>query len=645
MSRLMGYVDALANGIGPRPAATDSEYRAAEWIRERMEEHGVTASLEEFETPRTYSWAYVVYHATTIVAAVVSGLFTWAAIPALILALASAVLLAMDLDTRWGLTRLMPKGPSQNVVAKHVPRAARSERSRKIVIVAHYDSARSSLAFAPSMVAGFPTTFALMKWCTWLVPVAILAGIVLPGSADPWIWYATMAISAYLIVPLVIDIHRELFMGFVDGANDNASGVAALLGILDRVLPLEGDEEEEPDTLPLFGPEVLQEEDVVPEGAELIYDEEPANTGAVMPETHLEDEPRLPGIDQPRAWESAAVPAAARVPAEEAVQLTLPEVDEDLGRTRPFTPVAPSERPAVPSFRITGSELSELDLEALLPPIEPVVEPEGAHHAETWSADTHLEPSLAEEFTPIPESRVHEFAERVTGMFKRITPRKKARPEHEGDVSDWLGVEDFDARTNGAEIGTWDNFDDDAGFKGGATGMVFGEVGAETVSQTVSRIREQVMSVTDRDLREKEIWFVATGAEEVGTVGMQAFLKEHASELNGALIVNLDNIGAGSLHWVTAEGMLIRRRSDRRLQSLVRRVSRRLSIDIAPTVFRGLSTDASTALARGYSALTIIGLDGAVPANWHWNSDVVEHVEEANVRDVVTLVAEMIRES
>ena len=38
-------------------------------------------------------------------------------------------------------------------------------------------------------------------------------------------------------------------------------------------------------------------------------------------------------------------------------------------------------------------------------------------------------------------------------------------------MSDWLGVDDdFDAKRSGRDIGSWDNFEGDDGWKGGATG-------------------------------------------------------------------------------------------------------------------------------------------------------------------------------
>ncbi len=640
MSKLMGYVETLADEIGPRPASTDSEFHAAEWIRSRFESHGLAPEFQEFESPRTYSWSFVIYHLATLVAAVISGLFAWLTPIAFVLALASAAVMWSELDTRWGLSRLMPKGPSQNVIARHIPKSSHGERVRKIVIVAHYDSARASLAFSPGMVSGFPVTFALMKWCTWLTPVMILAQMVAPAAADPWVWYATMLVSAYLLIPLFINIHREVAMGYVAGANDNASGVAAMLGVLDRVLPIEGEDEEAAEQV-LFGPETLIEEDVVPAGAVLVYEDE------VPFEPDFSAQPqRLPGID-PRPSHERPAPAVPPMSAPAPEQAELPIASEDLGATRPFVPVSVADH-AEPSLRSSTPELTEFDLEALLPPIEPDARADKASsHAETWDAGTHLDSGIAEDFTPIPESRMHELADRVTGLFKRVVPKKKPRGEEPEEISDWLGVEEFTARKAGEDIGSWENFgdDDDAGWKGGAVGLMLGEPERETVSQTVSRIRETVLAVADRDLLDKEIWFVATGAEEVGTVGMQAFLSEHGPSLKGAFIINLDNLGAGDLSWISAEGMARLRPSDRRLQFLARRVSRERSIDVKTSAFKGLSTDASAALARGYSAGTLMGLERGVPVNWHWKTDTSENVDEQNLVDAVSLVTGIIRES
>jgi hypothetical protein len=239
------------------------------------------------------------------------------------------------------------------------------------------------------------------------------------------------------------------------------------------------------------------------------------------------------------------------------------------------------------------------------------------------------------------------------GLFKGFG-RKERTKEEDADVKGWLGVDDeFDARKAGRDIGSWDNFgkdddDDDAGglgWKGGWAGD--DPIGDDDfAANEAARIRRRVTESSDRDLTEKEVWFVATGAEEVGTSGMEAFLEVYGEEVRDALIINLDNVGSGQLSWVTSEGLARRHRANQRLVGLARRVSRERDILVKPRAWGGLSTDATPALVRGYKAMTLMGFDAqGVPANWHWSTDVTENIELEVVDVAVELVTEMIRQA
>lgn len=597
MAEITQHLTALAEEIGPRPATTDAEHRAAEYVQAAFVARGLEPEVQEFEAPRTYAWAYVVYHLLTLASAFLAGFkseMAWLGWVALAVSAITAFLMWGDLDTKWGLSRLFPKGPSQNVIARHVPKVRRGERLRRIVVVAHYDSARSSLAFAPGAVGRFPVTFALMKACTFAVPVMILAmRLPFTAKAEPYLWYATMAVSAYLLVPLVINVHRELFMPFVDGANDNASGVAAMLGVLNALVP-------EPDASRFAtttfaatrrGPDAAYDAEVVPEGALLSYSPAGGSAPSALPDDFAWVEPTQPVRGQ-RMLEFETIEFAAVGPA-------------------------------------TG---------------ETAREPE---------PERYLGPGPEDEPLPAPEAAPHDEPRRKRGLLGGLRRDKNAPAEHDDhDVKGWLGVDDrFDARKAGREIGSWDRFgedDDDAGglgWKGGWAGDdPIGD--PDFAANEAARIRRRVTETVDRDLTEKEVWFVATGAEEVGTIGMQAFLREYGEEVRDAFIINLDNIGAGNLHWITAEGMARTYRADRRLTGLAKRVSREQEIMIKPRVFKGLSTDATPALARGYKAMSIMALDNAgVPVNWHWRTDTAENVEPELVERVATLVTHMIREA
>jgi hypothetical protein len=621
MAEIMQHLTALADEIGPRPATSDAESRAADYIKSVFVARGLEPEVQEFDAPRTYSWAYVIYYLLTIASAVVAGIkpemkiLTWGAF---VVAAAVAIFFWLDLDTRpYGLTRLMPKGPSQNVIARHLPKSRRGEKLKKIVVVAHYDTARSSLAFSPGMVRQFPVTFALMKWATFLTPVLIVA-MATPWvtlTAETYLWYATMVVAAYLLIPLFINVQRELMMPFVDGANDNASGVAAMLGVLNNLV---SEPESSRFSTAQFEPvqrsaEAAIAADVVPDGALLSYS--PAgsrDTASELPEDFRWAEPSGEATAQPQRGQG------------------LLEFD-----TIDFAAVGPEE--AKSSRAETARSESSSG-------------PKAAARPEVFSGPDALPGAGA-----VPGPAVTEEPPRKRrGLLGGLGLGKKKK-EEERDVKGWLGVDDeFDARKAGADIGSWDKFgaDDDDDDDAGGLGWKGGQAGDDPLGDddfsinTAARIRRRVTESVDRELSEKEVWFVATGAEEVGTFGMQAFLAAYGDEVRDALIINLDNVGAGQLSWVTAEGMANRYRAAQRVIGLAKRASREREILVKPRVYKGLSTDATPALARGFKAMTLMAFDNSgLPLNWHWKTDTSENIEPEVIERVADLVTEMIREA
>jgi len=662
MPEAFQYVRELADEIGPRPATTDAEAEAADYIEDVMRSRGLDVERQEFVSPRTYSWAYVGYHLLTVAAAFASGFMPVLAWPAFAVAAISAFLMFMDLDTRFGLSSIMPKGPSQNVIARHVPRARRGERLRRVVIVAHYDSAKASLAFSPGMVKNFELTFGLMKGITFAVPVLVLVAAV-PWSEplDPWLWYATMAVSAYLLVPLLINIHRELFMHAVDGANDNASGVAAMLGVMDAIIPAsEADVTAATQPLRRVPQRTSADETAAPTrpAPETEYVEE-GGLLAYAPAGGQESEvTELPDDFQ---WAQTPGPAEGQASFElDTVEFEpVTRTRESMGRSAPAEPPAAeppaAEPPPAPTAFVEPASVEPTrerpSLTGSWGDVETDFDADGV--PDLAEADYDDEQKRRELFgmpegdSPEPaRARVREPERKRPGLWSRIRGRDKGEG---AGVSSWLGVgRDFDARKEGRDIGSWENFeeeDDDFGFKGGWAGD--DPIGDPDFARNeATRIRKRVTESIDRALSEKEVWFVATGAEEVGTVGMKAFLGQYADDLRGALIINLDNLGAGTLHWVTEEGMVRRYHCDRRLASAARRVAYEEELPVRGRPYRGLSTDATPALARGYKAISIMAFDinERLP-NWHWRTDTSDNVRPENIENAVRLVKGIVRES
>lgn len=230
---LWRHVVALA-GPGPRPAGSAAERRAQAYAAARLRAAGARVNTEAFATAPTFTWMWLAVAGLLLVAA----LAPWLALPGWAGALAGG----LGAVGFWGIGaqnlpvyRLLPMVPSQNVVGRLAPRGA---VRRRAVLVAHADSTRAALLFAPAQVRHFGRNFGLNLAAGALAALAAAGWWLAPHPG--WRWLALPA-----LVPLAygagVLIHRELCCRWVQGANDNASGVAVTLGLVEHLArhPLE----------------------------------------------------------------------------------------------------------------------------------------------------------------------------------------------------------------------------------------------------------------------------------------------------------------------------------------------------------------------------------------------------------------------
>lgn len=219
-------------------------------------------------------------------------------------------------------------------------------------------------------------------------------------------------------------------------------------------------------------------------------------------------------------------------------------------------------------------------------------------------------------------------AENRRGLFGR-------KKKEETSMSDWLGVdEDFDAKRSGRDIGSWDNFEGDDGWKGGAAGE-----GNE------DELRQAVTSLGDDELLGHDIWFVATGAAENDNAGMKAFLDEHRDKLRGVFIINLKCVGAGQLSMITTEGEHRTLKADRRIKGLFSRVASDFHRPLASVEMPYVDTDAHAAMERSLRAMTLAGVEGSSFACAYTEQDHPINLNVDNVNYAADLVTEVIRRS
>lgn len=102
-----------------------------------------------------------------------------------------------------------------------------------------------------------------------------------------------------------------------------------------------------------------------------------------------------------------------------------------------------------------------------------------------------------------------------------------------------------------------------------------------------------------------EVWFVALGCELSGHNGMKAFLSDHADELRGAIIVDLEAMGAGSLSLIESEGTLRKVSVSSRMKRYVKKAAQATGAHVGSATIpwgEGSGRIRSTARFSGYAS-------------------------------------------
>ena len=223
-------VEMLAGRFGNRRGTSDDEREAAVFILDRFKKSSPFAYLDDFLTIQSQFQLFSMYYAEFLVAALV-GIFS----PPLAAAYGLFILILYIAEQN-GIrlfSRLMPMAESQNVVAPF-----HAERSRQTVIVmAGYDT----------MVNGVLSDVLRSGRAHWMFRL-ILVCMVLAISSHAWSAVGGSAGTPVPVETMLKWMTAAAFLGFalvfwvqdnlsddVRGANNNASGVAALYALADRI--------------------------------------------------------------------------------------------------------------------------------------------------------------------------------------------------------------------------------------------------------------------------------------------------------------------------------------------------------------------------------------------------------------------------
>lgn len=286
MAQLMEYAEYLSKEIGPRPAGTEEEQQAALYITERFQKDaGFSAQIEEFTSSSNIEGISALPGLVVIVVAILGMIFPVLAIPAFILAAAAAALYTLEAFGRPVVTRALARGASQNVVAKYQPNpdAATTARgrSRKIVLVAHYDSGKVT----PSLVrtvesAKLPVPIGLVcvggiVLAAFFLLLHVFVNTGVPGIIVNVLTVVALIVCAYPVIRAIL--YRTA--PYNEGANNNATGTAALMEVARRISRgsvSEADLASDPEAygVSIHGEQAARESGLVPEGVQIRYEAE-----------------------------------------------------------------------------------------------------------------------------------------------------------------------------------------------------------------------------------------------------------------------------------------------------------------------------------------------------------------------------------
>ena len=140
-----------------------------------------------------------------------------------------------------------------------------------------------------------------------------------------------------------------------------------------------------------------------------------------------------------------------------------------------------------------------------------------------------------------------------------------------------------------------------------------------------------------------EVWFVALGAETDCHAGMEEFIEAHRPDLRGAIVIELDSLGAGALCTVAREGILKPVAASSRMKRYAKHASQVSGVPVDTTSILWQESAASTALRNGLQAMHLVGTDGAKPALYAQANDVADNIDPEILAENANFVVEVVK--
>jgi hypothetical protein len=234
--KLKPFIERIIKEIGPRPAGSESEYKAGEIIADELKKRGAVIEHHDTVVCPTIIAGLIKLMTGAYLFGVVFYLF-FPLLTVAVVAVLLLLLLGMRIFGNGVIDWLFKKVPTRNIIGKY---ASKKEARHHIIFSGHHDSPN----MMPLFYSRFKKHIHLIETAT-LVGMALLvpAGIgkcvatgLAPTLSGFFGWYDILFLISLLgLVPglyyrfMMISKVRNL------GANDNLSAVAVLLGLAEYI--------------------------------------------------------------------------------------------------------------------------------------------------------------------------------------------------------------------------------------------------------------------------------------------------------------------------------------------------------------------------------------------------------------------------
>ena len=217
-------IEYLAGHLIHRGASTHSERAAAEYIRDRFQLWTLNSSIDDFHTHGNTHLLFACYFGESLVVAALGHLMPWLGF---VYGLAIFMLFFIEHSGYELLGRFLPRFDTQNVSARFLS----SQPERTIIVTAHYDSPKTGLLHGEGPSARLMHAVILACMCLVIVSCASEAlNVFHDWTIRPDVvvrWGCALILTSLAMRLVMVDSQND----YLRGAIDNASGVAAMLGL------------------------------------------------------------------------------------------------------------------------------------------------------------------------------------------------------------------------------------------------------------------------------------------------------------------------------------------------------------------------------------------------------------------------------